>query len=172
MVLLRDVGACIDRHEAVVVRGRAEPATDRPPSTEISWNDAERACRASGFRLCTEAEWSRACEGRERRMYPYGNEHQPGVCNVLEDGADGHQQRIQPSGSFPRCASPEGVLDLAGNVGEWTDETDDSGLLRELRGGAAFNHPQFVRCRVNDRGFQPTDIAYEGMGFRCCGDPH
>lgn len=169
MVEIPGLRACIDRHEAYVARGRAEPATTELPENEISYQDAQRACEASGFRLCTGTEWGQACGGADAaRVHPYGDEHEPHRCNLAEDDEDLSTLHVAPSGQFSRCVTPEGVFDLAGNVAEWTNEPDASGTLRELRGGAARNPERYARCQIGDRGFQPVDQAWRGQGFRCC----
>jgi formylglycine-generating enzyme required for sulfatase activity len=159
---------CIDRHEAVIHHGRSEPATGELPSIGISYVDADRACRASGHRLCTEEEWSRACEGTDPvRRLPYGDNWEPHRCNSSE-WDDPLDLPLRPSGSFPRCTSPEGVLDLSGNVWEWTSGLDPSEMLRELRGGGAHNGESQSVCRPNDRFYLAPEIDDGLLGFRCC----
>jgi formylglycine-generating enzyme required for sulfatase activity len=161
--------ACIDRHEARIVDGRAEPAVDAPPAARVSFREAERACAEAGFRLCTGPEWSRACAGAgTRRRLPYGERWEPHRCNTAEWDDDLARIPVRESGAFPGCASPEGVLDLSGNVWEWTSQPDPSGDLRELRGGGAHNSEAQSVCQPDDRFFLAPD-AHEGLlGFRCC----
>lgn len=159
---------CIDRHEAAVVRGRAVPALDMPPAVGISFVDAERACRAAELRLCTEEEWSRACEGSEpTRRLPYGDTWEPHRCNTAE-WDDPPDRPVTASGALPRCVTPEGVLDLSGNVWEWTTGWDRSETLRELRGGSAHNGEGNSVCRPNDGLFLAPEIDEGLLGFRCC----
>lgn len=167
--MVRAGAACIDRHEARIVDGRAEPALDAPATSGVSFRDAERACQEAGLRLCTGAEWSRACEGAGTpRKLPYGDRWEAHRCNTGEWDDDLTRIAVRPSGAFPRCVSPEGVLDLSGNVWEWTSEPDPTGALRELRGGGARNaEPQAV-CRLSDRFFLDPDAREGLLGFRCC----
>lgn len=160
---------CIDRHEAVIHDGHALPAHDEPPSVGISYFDADRACRASGFRLCAEEEWTRACagSGEPRRRLPYGETWEAHRCNGVEwDDPPG--RTVQPSGSFETCVSPEGVFDLSGNVWEWTSGLDRSETLRELRGGGAHNGESQSVCEPNDRFYLAPDLDEGLLGFRCC----
>ncbi len=162
-------GSCIDRHEAVILVGRAEPALEVPPSSGVSFVEAERACRAAGLRLCTGEEWSRACGGLERaRALPYGATWEPHRCNTAEWDDDLESIHVRPSGSLRRCASPEGVLDLSGNVWEWTSQTDPTGGLRELRGGGARNSESQSVCEPNDRFYLDPGSSEGLLGFRCC----
>ncbi len=172
MVAIPGAGACIDRHEAALeghgARARAVPATDRAPATSMSFEAADRACREAGYRLCTEREWLRACAGEDARRYPFGDEHEAHRCNIAEDDDDLSTIDVVPSGRFERCVTPEGVFDLVGNVAEWIDHPDESGILRELRGGSAHVPERYARCEIGDRFFQPMDSAHDGQGFRCC----
>ncbi|MCS6899046.1 MAG: hypothetical protein RMJ98_05645, partial [Myxococcales bacterium] len=52
------------------------------PSGYLSGYDAERACRNAGKRLCRYNEWLTACQGRQKRQFPYGDSYQPGACNI------------------------------------------------------------------------------------------
>jgi formylglycine-generating enzyme required for sulfatase activity len=67
-------------------------------------------------RLPTEDEWERAARGDDVREYPWGDAFDPGRANLAEAGLE----RTSVVGTFPRGASPFGLLDLAGNVDEWT----------------------------------------------------
>jgi hypothetical protein len=59
------------------------------PQGNITADQAAAACDASGKRLCTDAEWLRACQGPgpNKRMFPYGGKYAtdrvPGRCNDI-----------------------------------------------------------------------------------------
>ncbi len=135
------------------------------PVYNISWSDAlayvEWLAGVSGepYRLPTEAEWEKAARGDDGRIYPWGNEWAPGRANVAEGVFSalgrtffsGAQVRTTPVGSYPQDISPYGLMDVAGNVCEWTstiganypyqatDGREDLGAtdgMRMLRGGS------------------------------------
>lgn len=157
---------CIDRWEASIESGRAVSRPGRTPAARTSWREAEAACRAAGRRLCTLAEWEAACAGAAGRRFPYGDEFVPGRCNDAENSAGA----ARPSGSLPDCATPEGVFDLSGNVWEWTADLVQEGEVHELRGGAWGNGETLLRCRPDERLWQPADEPHTAYGFRCCVD--
>jgi formylglycine-generating enzyme required for sulfatase activity len=159
--------ACIDRHEARIVEGRAVAAIDAPAADELTWFEADDACRRAGLRLCSIDEHERACAGADRaRRYPYGDEHEPHRCNTAERDDDLGARAVQASGSFPECVTPEGVFDLSGNALEWLADEGRGGGLRGLRGGSAFQPASSSRCVSEEGGFLvPGERA---GGFRCC----
>jgi formylglycine-generating enzyme required for sulfatase activity len=143
------------------------------PAAGVSWTVAERTCEADGRRLCTEAEWQFACEGEAATPYPYGNVRDSSACNFDRTdlySADGSlRDGRQPSGAMPRCASPFGVLDMVGNMDEWTTRTQKEFPWRSaLRGG--WWMPARNRCRAATTGHNEL-YAGPQTGFRCCTVP-
>jgi formylglycine-generating enzyme required for sulfatase activity len=110
------------------------------PINCVDWNQAMTYCNYIGARLPTEPEWEYAARGSDGRKYPWGNQPPnahllnacgdecvsyaaslptPEVKHAMYAGSDGYPE-TSPVGSYPRGASPFGVLDIAGNVYEWT----------------------------------------------------
>ena len=101
---------------------------ERHPVTHVSFFDATAYAKWTGTELPTEAEWEFAARGGlDRRRFAWGDDElvrgrrQANTWqgrfpweNLLEDGFDG----TSPIGSFP--ANPFGLLDITGNVWEWT----------------------------------------------------
>lgn len=179
-------------YRACVASGRCAPSSeigddddDTLPVAGIDLRRAERYCAARGGRLPTEEEWTRAARGDDERSFPWGASYIPGLANHgrppgLTDPSDGFLHAA-PVGSFPSGASPFGVLDLAGNVWEWTSSRpteEDLSLLgapmtpeafRVLRGGS-YLHPAHA-LRVTARNFAaPLDLATADLGVRCAYD--
>ncbi len=169
---------CIDRYEFPNVYGEF-------PLVVVTYSEAKKHCEKAGKRICTESEWTLACEGEEGRPYPYGYERDKTACtiDILAPGPDGDtfKPRTLPhtargidfawhgtrSGESPRCVSPFGVEDMTGNVDEWTKNVRRYGYEMIMKGG----HwgPARQRCRPQTRGHGPYYVRYN-QGFRCCTD--
>jgi formylglycine-generating enzyme required for sulfatase activity len=159
-------------------RWRADPGYERHPVVEMTWFGARDYCRAHGKRLPTEAEREYAARGVEGRTYPWGNDP-PSRTRAQYAAGWG---KTRPVGSFPDGATPEGVLDLAGNVHEWTSsialaypyrhddgrEDADKVADRVTRGGAADTGPETLRStwRGATVSRRPT-AGHHNIGFRC-----
>lgn len=94
----------------------ADPGSENYPATELSLYGAAAYCKWVGKRLPSEAEWEKAARGKDRRLYPWGNE--PPAPDLAFIG--GYRGETVPVGQYPDGASPFGVLDMAGQVWEWT----------------------------------------------------
>jgi formylglycine-generating enzyme required for sulfatase activity len=130
---------------------------DNYPVVGVNLNDATTFCQWVGGRLPTEVEWERAARGGDGRRYPWGDTFDSSRANL----GSGHPS---PVGSFPAGASPYGVLDMAGNVFEWTATQEGGNYV--IRGGGWSKY--YFRGRVTDRGTQlAPDFANYDIGFRC-----
>jgi len=170
------------------------------PVTNVSWYDAmaycawlaeclsEEACQAKVwraerwetididgkawcFQLPSEAEWEKAARGPDGRLYPWGNLWDAKRCNTKES----RSVATTPVDAYPLGASPYGVLEMAGNVWEWTrtlwgvdilttlfkypynpadgreDMQADAAMYRVLRGGSYNYGRDAARCTARNR---------------------
>jgi gamma-glutamyl hercynylcysteine S-oxide synthase len=148
------------------------------PVTWISLEDARAYAKWAGKRLPHEWEWQYAAQGTDGRIYPWGDTWQadavpvPSHERILNeaDNVDAH-----PSG-----ASSFGVMDMVGNVWQWTDEyTDEHTRAGILRGGSHYQpigsiwyFPQAYRNDEHGKLLlmAPSYDRSGTLGFRCVED--
>lgn len=175
----------IDTFEARIENGKAVSKAGQEATTNVTWFDADKACKAAGKRLCTEGEWLSACSGAlavdENRngdysddplkgsTYPYGEYYKAGVCNdqVLppKDASAANPPPPPPliTGNHPECKSKFNVYDLTGNVREWVGFV----APRSAYFGGAFYSRDDAACISRAESFGPF-AKQEALGFRCC----
>ncbi len=145
------------------------------PWSQVGYAEAQAACGAAGHRLCTGAEWQAACQGGDGRAYPYGGAYDGAICNGADRDAvpgGGLDSRVEPTGALAMCSSPDGALDLSGNIKEWTaDERGMSGgsPIVVIRGGS-HESPELGLTCVTDLSRATADTILPTLGFRCCDD--
>jgi len=167
-------------------RVHARPGRGNRPVVQVTWTGARRYCEAQGRRLPTEAEWERAARGPSGSAFPWGDRRPDCEDAVFARGA---RMACGASGSGPADAgatsgdrSPEGVLDLAGNVSEWVDDSflprlpdcpapcrdplvRKDGAEKSCRGGN-WGSPAEM-CRAAGRGRRAPAEVSPHIGFRC-----
>ena len=148
------------------------------PVTWVSLEDARAYAAWAGKRLPHEWEWQLAAQGADARIYPWGNEWQPANVPTPVTGRD--MAAPDPVDAHPQGASPFGVMDLVGNVWQWTDEYDDDHTRAAIVRGGEYYQPQgsiwyFPEAFRNDEHgklllMSPGYDRSGGVGFRCVVD--
>jgi sulfatase modifying factor 1 len=158
------------------------------PEVMNRFHQAELKCAAVGKRLCTESEWTLACEGPRMLPFPYGYTRDTSKClgDVEWDSPDMKKVAARDpeelarlwkgvrNGSQPGCISEFGVADLPGNVDEVVSNETSDGSWREKYDSVHTGGPWYKgtrnQCRpkiyTHDEGFY-----YYFLGFRCCAEP-
>lgn len=167
------------------------------PVTWVSLEDARAYAKWAGKRLPHEWEWQFAAQGTDNRIFPWGecdwlasaNSGGPFARPWQKDPADApapvpDKGRVMAASSdvdaHPHGASPFGVVDMVGNVWQWTDEyVDDHTRAAILRGGSHYQpqgsiwyFPQAYRNSQHGKLLLmgPSYDRSGALGFRCVKD--
>ena len=175
----RNIHVCVDRFEY-------PNRKNEYPIIMVSWYEARDACKTEGKRLCSEDEWTYACEGEEATPYPSGYSREASECvndrpwKKFDDlalmprttpRAMEELDRLwqgQASGTRASCKSKAGVYDMTGNIDEWTKSSIAGERPSVLKGG--YWGPVRTRCRPATKAHDESHTFYQ-QGFRCCADP-
>lgn len=162
--------------------GRHNAKLSDHPAVGICYCEAAAYAYWAGYRLPTEAEWQMAASWRIRssanvlRRYPWGDAFDVRRCNIWASGVGA----TVPVGGYEAGAAPNGVLQLVGNVWEWTQSDceifDSEGnpvvgdmLLKSVRGGA-FDTYFPAQATSSFRTGVATLARVHNVGFRCALD--
>jgi gamma-glutamyl hercynylcysteine S-oxide synthase len=148
------------------------------PVTWVSLEDARAYASWAGKRLPYEWEWQYAAQGTDGRLYPWGNEWDASAVPAPDKSRT--MRGPDPVDAHPKGASPFGVMDLVGNVWQWTEEfTDEHTRAGILRGGSYYQ-PQgsiwyFPQAyKLNEHGkllmMAPSMDRSGALGFRLVQD--
>lgn len=162
--------------------GRTAP-TDRinHPAVQITWHEALAYTTwfshqtGQTYRFPTEAEWENAARGTDGRAYPWGTDFDASKCNTRGNGP----RTTTSVDHYPDGTSFYGVMDMAGNAGEWcvdwyqegypsTPQRDpigpSMGEHRVVRGGSWRYSADAARCSA--RYWCPPDLKRDNTGLR------
>ncbi|MGD1062991.1 MAG: SUMF1/EgtB/PvdO family nonheme iron enzyme [Terracidiphilus sp.] len=151
---------------------------DNRPVTWVSLEDARAYAAWAGKRLPHEWEWQMAAQGTDGRGYPWGDQWQPANMPTPDTGRT--MRGPDPVDAHPQGASPYGVLDMTGNVWQWTDEFADEHTRAAIVRGGEYYRPQGsiwyfpAALRNNEHGklllMAPGYDRSGAVGFRCVVD--
>ncbi|MGF7082556.1 formylglycine-generating enzyme family protein [Mucilaginibacter sp. UYCu711] len=160
------------------VNGNYADGTADQPVTWVSIEDTRAYAKWAGKRLPHEWEWQYAAQGTDGRLYPWGNDKNQGNYPV----PDTTRAMRKPTkvNEYPAGASTFGVMDMAGNVWQWTDEYTDAHSRTAILKGSSYFHAQTSgwyfppALEVNKYGkyllMSPGMDRAATLGFRCVAD--
>jgi formylglycine-generating enzyme required for sulfatase activity len=151
------------------------------PVVGVSWYMCADFCRwlsqqtGAVVRLPAEAEWEVAARGgATHRCYPWGNRWSVERAATAEDREQRGWRWSVPVGCYAAGGTSRGVLDMAGNVWEWTAEdwSARQGLTehtaaqgwRVIRGGGYADSSLYARCDIRNKAH--TSNKLHDIGFR------
>lgn len=159
------------------------------PNGYVTGETADAACKASGKRLCSEAEWVTACRGEKQTQFPYGNTFRNDACNVFREDHPAHvlhgefsyglsdprlnlisvdgKPLLRTTGKTESCASRWGddaIYDMVGNLDEWIDDPEGTFV------GGFYARATRSGCDARVRAHPISYFDYS-TGVRCCKDP-
>ncbi|KRD30346.1 sulfatase-modifying factor protein [Lysobacter sp. Root916] len=160
------------------IDGAPPPGWERKPVIWVALEDARAYAQWAGKRLPREWEWQYAAQGGDGRRYPWGNDWREDAVPATNRGR--RLRAPDDVDAHPGGASPFGVLDLVGNVWQWTDEYQDEHTRAAiLRGGSSYqpqtSHWYFPQAhRLDQHGkyllMAPSKDRSGCVGFRCVVD--
>ncbi|MCI0708568.1 MAG: SUMF1/EgtB/PvdO family nonheme iron enzyme [Chloroflexi bacterium] len=156
------------------------------PVVGISWFEAYAFTQwlsdktGENIFLPTEQQWQRSAQGDDGRVFPWRNNWDSSRCNNDIDGQDWQIRRDQGNTTSPvtrfehKGNSPFEVVDMVGNVWEWTHsafktaqlvDIEDTNIQQVVRGGSWSDYNVGV-FRVALRNFRFPNVRYYYLGFR------
>ena len=145
---------------------RPPTGREQHPVVLVSHVDAAAYCAWRGARLPGEAEWEKAARGEDGRYFPWGNAFDAGLLNSEDRGPFD----TVSVGKYAEGQSPYGVLDMAGQVFEWTATLFRNEPPRYVvKGGSWDDFPGVTRSAA--RHGRPPQLKHILVGFRCVESP-
>jgi formylglycine-generating enzyme len=170
--------ACVKAGKCATIADDAciyrNPKLDDHPMDCVTWPQADQFCRTVGKRLPTEEEWEYGARGTDRRRYPWGNadpHYDPHSYGYREFCQITPGKTPCPVDQFRKFPSPFGLLNMTGNLSEWTSSEDcelKGPCRRIVRGSGS---PALGELRSAHRDSKAPSGASSTVGFRCARSP-
>jgi formylglycine-generating enzyme required for sulfatase activity len=151
---------------------------ENKPVTWVSIEDARAFADWAGKRLPHEWEWQYAAQSADGRLYPWSNDWRSDALPIADPGRS--MRPLAEVDASSKGPSPFGILDLVGNVSQWTDEYRDPYTRAAIvRGGASYQprgsiwyFPQTYRFDEHQKYLlmSPGRDRAGTIGFRCVVD--
>lgn len=171
---------CVDTYEWPNVKGERPEVMNR-------FHQAQVKCAAVGKRMCSESEWTFACEGPEMKPFPYGYVRDAAKCNGDHTWDDPDMKKVAKrdagelarlwhgvrSGSQPQCISDFGVADMPANADEVVSTETPlgrGGKFDSVHTGGPWYKGVRNQCRPKIYTHD-EDFYYYFLSFRCCAEP-
>lgn len=162
-----DMGDCAAPDESTNCNWNEAGKDDHPVNCVLAY-DADAYCAWAGKELPDEWAWEWAARSRDMGWtYAWGDEA-PGDTHACWSGGMNPPAGTCEVGSFPAGASVDGVLDLAGNVWEWTSTMNDQS--RAIRGGG-WTNVNASNLAASFRHDSNPSFRTINFGFRCARTP-
>jgi formylglycine-generating enzyme required for sulfatase activity len=159
---------------------RSKNGRGNHPANCVDLEQAKSFCIHNGKRLLTETEWEYAARGVDRRTYPWGNDV-PSTCDLAVTGACQATGTAKVGSRIASSVSAMGALDMAGNVGEWVEDSWDAAAYQAappvdpmvnaastigvLRGGS-WDLPPSMATTTSRQQFDKRE-GHVNTGIRC-----
>jgi formylglycine-generating enzyme required for sulfatase activity len=141
----------------------AEPVPDHPRVC-VTWYEAEAYANWRGGALPTDAQWEYAARGPEALIYPWGNEWDPSLANVVDS------EELMPVGSYPEGVSWVGAYDMSGNAMEWANDWLDADYYAESPREDPTG-PETGRVKSEHGGWWGSNLVVARTAYRHYEDP-
>ena len=170
------------RYAAFIHTTRAESAPDyfdnsdynqgKQPVVAVSYSDAEAYAAwlseqtGAVYRLPTEEEWEKAARAGADVIYPWGDESPTDGKRANYKG-NGKFTKTSPVGSYENGNNAWGLVDVSGNVAEWTSSShgiEGETNLRTVKGGSWMDGP--TELRISNYRNINSQNGYADVGFR------
>ncbi len=173
---------CIDKFEFPNREGQR-------PMVMQNFYQAQAHCAKAGKRICTEEEWTLACEGPERKPFPYGYVRDPKKCHGDQSYGFPERKKVldrdpqelerlwkgKVSGSQPDCVTDYGVHDMPGNADELAASVTHfphkpKSNFQNVTTGGPWYYGVRNMCRPKIYSHDES-FAYYYLSWRCCAEP-